>query len=572
MAESRAFADLMSALILLRQGLEDVSFPLSTDGADEARTVRRVLIDQLDDYVLPRLLQIDAPLLAVVGGSTGAGKSTLVNSLVGRSVSPTGVLRPTTRSPLLVHHPDDAYWFEADRILPDLPRSGDEAASDGAGLRLVASDGVPQGVALLDAPDVDSVDRANRDLAAALLAAADLWLFVTSAARYADQVPWQALADAARRSTAVAVVLDRVAPEHATEVRGHLARMLIARGLKDSPLFGVPEMALTDGLLPPDAVESLRGWLLDLAANPAFRGSVVERSLLGTLRTLVYSAHQIADAAQTQVAEVEALRVEAGAVYDEAANRAARELGIGVLLRGSVLTRWEELVASGEPARWAQGRSAGLKDRVSAAVLNRTPPSAGLEAAVHDSVSAFVVESTATATELVAARWHERAPGRFLDEVDVVRSASAARERRSRATEQATQWQAGARAIVRTALAATTTNVDRVRGIAAVLQVAALGGAGGKPTAMVASPATPVGSPTAEQARHLLGRALDANPSSMIDRLVDDLHARTRAVLAGDRDGRLDAVTALGAEPHHVEDLRKAASAVDHLRPANSQT
>ncbi|MBA2640479.1 MAG: dynamin family protein, partial [Nocardioidaceae bacterium] len=156
----------MSALILLRQGLEDVSFPLSTDGADEARTVRRVLIDQLDDYVLPRLLQIDAPLLAVVGGSTGAGKSTLVNSLVGRSVSPTGVLRPTTRSPLLVHHPDDAYWFEADRILPDLPRSGDEAASDGAGLRLVASDGVPQGVALLDAPDVDSVDRANRHLAA----------------------------------------------------------------------------------------------------------------------------------------------------------------------------------------------------------------------------------------------------------------------------------------------------------------------------------------------------------------------------------------------------------------------
>ena len=50
---------------------------------------------------------MDAPLLMVVGGSTGAGKSTLVNSLVGADVSPAGVLRPTTRAPVLVCHPAD---------------------------------------------------------------------------------------------------------------------------------------------------------------------------------------------------------------------------------------------------------------------------------------------------------------------------------------------------------------------------------------------------------------------------------------------------------------------------------
>jgi hypothetical protein len=59
----------------------------------------------------PRLASLDAPLLAVVGGSTGSGKSTLVNSLVGSVVSAPGVLRPTTRSPVLVHHPDDERWF-----------------------------------------------------------------------------------------------------------------------------------------------------------------------------------------------------------------------------------------------------------------------------------------------------------------------------------------------------------------------------------------------------------------------------------------------------------------------------
>ena len=63
-------------------------------------------------------------------------------------------------------------------------------------------------------------------LAAQLLAAADLWLFVTSAARYADQVPWDFLKEAAERSTAVAVVLDRTTPSAVREVSSHLARML----------------------------------------------------------------------------------------------------------------------------------------------------------------------------------------------------------------------------------------------------------------------------------------------------------------------------------------------------------
>ncbi len=93
---------------------------------------------QLDDYVLPRLAEVDAPLLAVVGGSTGAGKSTLVNSLLGREVSPPGVIRPTTRAPVLVHHSSDAHWFTGTRILPGLARSSGTSASDARSLRLVA--------------------------------------------------------------------------------------------------------------------------------------------------------------------------------------------------------------------------------------------------------------------------------------------------------------------------------------------------------------------------------------------------------------------------------------------------
>ena len=63
------------------------------------------------------------------------------------------------------------------------------------------------GLALIDAPDVDSVVAANRDLATQLLAAADLWIFVTTAARYADAVPWELLRGASERGTAVAVIV-----------------------------------------------------------------------------------------------------------------------------------------------------------------------------------------------------------------------------------------------------------------------------------------------------------------------------------------------------------------------------
>ena len=136
-----------------------------------------------------------------------------------------GVLRPTTRSPVLVHNPDDAQWFGQDRLLPDLERVATSTNDPGA-LQLVPADTMPAGLAVLDAPDVDSVEEQNRTLAAQLLAAADLWLFVTSAARYADQVPWDYLRQAAERSASVAIVLDRTPDDAIGTVSTHLARML----------------------------------------------------------------------------------------------------------------------------------------------------------------------------------------------------------------------------------------------------------------------------------------------------------------------------------------------------------
>ena len=238
------------SLAALRDELRGLELRLATPGAEAGRRARDEVAGQIDDYLLPRLARMDAPLLMVVGGSTGAGKSTLVNSLVGAEVSTAGVLRPTTRAPVLACHPADVQWFEDDRILPGLSRTTGGAAGP-HGLRLGPTDRLPSGLALLDAPDIDSVVEANRALAGQLLAAADAWLFVTTAARYADAVPWDLLHAARDRGTALSVVLDRVPEEAAADVRPHLESMLAEHGLRDTPLLVVPETRLEAGRLPP---------------------------------------------------------------------------------------------------------------------------------------------------------------------------------------------------------------------------------------------------------------------------------------------------------------------------------
>ena len=352
-------AEMVTALVRLREALAGVALPLDVPGAEEHRKLRGEMVDQLEDYVLPRLIQIEAPLLTVVGGSTGAGKSTLVNSLVGRRVTEPGVLRPTTRSPVLVHNPADVDWFDKERILP---ASRARPAPPLTPVRCSWSPRTtsPKGLAILDAPDIDSVEERNRVLAAELLAAADLWLFVTSAARYADQVPWEFLKAAADRSTAVAIVLDRTPPDAVAEVSGHLARMLTARGLRDSPLFAVTEGVVDDdGLLAPEHVQEIRSWLGSLAADSTARAAVVKQTLDGAVRSLSRRTHDIADAAGVQLTMATRLREDVDQAYDEAIEKIDDASADGSLLRGEVLARWQEFVGTGELLRPGdQGRLA----------------------------------------------------------------------------------------------------------------------------------------------------------------------------------------------------------------------
>ena len=213
-----------SAILALRKPIVAAQLPLEAPGVEEARAERRKLLGQIDDYLLPRLRESGSPVLVALVGSTGAGKSTLVNSIVGVQVSMTGIRRPTTNSPVLACHPDDVNWFAENVFLPTVPRVRQEGLArsgrDGL-LVLAANEGMPRGVALLDTPDIDSVVAEHRDFAHQFLDASDLWLFMTSASRYADAAVWDLLQHARDRGAALGIVLSRVNEASAAELVDH---------------------------------------------------------------------------------------------------------------------------------------------------------------------------------------------------------------------------------------------------------------------------------------------------------------------------------------------------------------
>ncbi|MFF0432073.1 dynamin family protein [Streptomyces sp. NPDC004327] len=344
---------LIDALSALRDRVAAVRLPLPLPGAPRARQTRAELLAQLDDYLVPRLKDPDAPLLAVVGGSTGAGKSTLVNSLVGRRVSEAGVLRPTTRTPVLVCHPEDHHWFAGMRVLPQLTRvwlpaqdddhPPEEPPEDNA-LRVETAATLPRGLALLDAPDIDSLVVENRLLAGELICAADIWVMVTTASRYADAVPWHLLRTAKEYDATLVTVLDRVPHQVIGEVSRQYEALLDKAGFGDLPRFTIPELPEStgggSGLLPDNAVAPLRGWLAHCAQDPAARQQAVGRTAAGVIDSLDTRMPELAGAVAAQYAAAVRLGGAVEAAYGDQGRRVREQVRRGAVLAGDARTRW----------------------------------------------------------------------------------------------------------------------------------------------------------------------------------------------------------------------------------------
>ncbi|MFD8072012.1 dynamin family protein [Streptomyces sp. NPDC059718] len=503
--------ELLDALSALRDRVADARFPLPLPGAERARRTRQELLAQLDDYLVPRLKAPEAPLLAVVGGSTGAGKSTLVNSLIGRRVSDAGVLRPTTRTPVLVCHPQDRAWFADPRVLPGLarawaPRPRTAADADGEErpdgndeereaeetrlwLRLETDDTLPRGLALLDAPDIDSLVSRNRELAAELLCAADIWILVTTASRYADAVPWHLLRTAKEYDVTLATVLDRVPHQIAEDVSQHYAALLTRAGLGDVPRFTVPELpesAGAGGLLPHTAVAALGSWLAHCAEDPAARHQAAQRTVSGVLGSLGNRLPELAGASAAQHAAAVRLTRHVDKAYDEAESRVQEAVGAGALLTGDALASWR-----------------GYPDCGPAALL----------CALAESLAVQLRTEVATADERTLDAWRgDRAGAVLTEDADPEAAADDAAERIEDAVDT---WGFTVNRLAHQSVRGSAEGVDPQHA-AALIAVAVLGGrkgtvAGERLASLVgAQAALRAGDRAREELDRLVGDVLDA--------------------------------------------------------------
>jgi hypothetical protein len=408
---------LENALLGLRHPVVTVPLLLEAPGVAEARAERRKLLSQIDDYLLPRLRQSGAPILVALVGSTGAGKSTLMNSLVGKQVSLTGIRRPTTNSPVLACHPGDAHWFAENVFLPTLPRVRQQGLAmpgrDGL-LVLAASEGMPQGVALLDTPDIDSVVQAHRDFAHQFLDASDLWLFMTSARRYADAAVWELLQDARDRGASLAVVLSRVPPSAAPQLRAHFDAMLEANGVTGFQRFLIAETMVTNAMLPQEIARPLREWLAETAAGDDRRVAVLTQTMSGMLDTFRTRIPALASHASTQLTLRQELRETVRAAYAGGLAELAAAASDGSLVSGEVLTRWQDFAGTGDLMRTLQVRR-GRAGVGQSKKKRRLPVRAGaLRAALRSSLESALAAIADRAAEDAVRRWQQHPAGAAL--------------------------------------------------------------------------------------------------------------------------------------------------------------
>lgn len=411
-------------------------------GTATARTILAAMARQLDDYILPRSASVDNPLTIVVGGSTGAGKSTLVNTLLGEPLTQSGAIRPTTRHPVLLHRAEDEAALSPERFLPTLPRtrtSGMNAGSQALpgldpkiarALIPITTSALPQGIALIDAPDIDSVSEENRTLAKELLSAADLWLFVTTANRYADAVPWELLHEAAARSIAIAVVLNRVPEGDEEAIENDLRRMLDEAGIHAVLIHTVTEQPRDEsGMLAPVSLAPLTLWIRELGADAPARAAIARQTLAGAVETLAGNLQVLAAEQARQQAAHQSLATIAAEEYEDALTTIDGALSDGSLLRGEVLSRWHDFVGTGDFFRSLDSTIGRLRDRVGSALRGQPAAAQKVEDALESGIHAVVLDAAARASENTRTRWRASRAGRsLLARLDAPQMASAALE------------------------------------------------------------------------------------------------------------------------------------------------
>jgi GTPase SAR1 family protein len=547
--------DLRAALGDLAAVLERVRFDLPTHDQAAGRELTRQATWSIREYLLPRLGDLDAPTVAVLVGSTGAGKSTLLNSLAQRAVAAPGAVRPTTRVPTVWTHATNERRYAGD-LMPSF--RGDDHP-----LRIETHDDPTfTDLTVVDTPDVDSVVAEHRVLAEEVLAVADLCVFVTTAQRYADAVPWEILRGVRDRSLPLVVVLNRVPEGRGDEIAADLGERLGDEGLR--PTLGIVRIAEQealgeDGRLPARAVAPLLDRLL-LLSSPQRRRELLAEAVTGSLGHTLEVVGALDSAAADEQREAERLVGVAADAYAGQLRELTDAIEDGRIIRTEVLQRWQEFVGTGELVRVLSagvGRVRGWLQRVlgttdTAARTVRTEAGSQLAAAVHRRAD--------RAASTVAAAWDGSPAGQALLAPELWR---ADEETGDRAAAAVDDW-LGELAVLIEAEGGGPRRVAQVASVgvnvvAVVLMLAVFSQTGGLTGAEVGITA---GAAALQQRilEHLFGTAA---ARGLIEQASERLREAVGEVLAADRRRFDDRVTTLVTDDAVLADLAAAVRRVE---------
>ncbi|MDH3189030.1 MAG: 50S ribosome-binding GTPase [Acidimicrobiia bacterium] len=231
--------------------LLDLIEPIPGGDSGEIGAARDGLARTIRNNLLYHVESSRRPLRVVFAGPTGSGKSTLLNSLVGKSICRSGSIRPTTATPLLLTAPVFADLF-SDQDVDYEVVTGEAPILDE--------------LCLIDTPDIDSTNRDNHRLAARVVESADIVVYVTSALRYADLVPWELLRKLERRGIHVIHVVNRLSPAAPGAVTD-FRRMLRREGMSGVVLRIEEHRVGSEERLQPASVRNLRRALLEAAGS-----------------------------------------------------------------------------------------------------------------------------------------------------------------------------------------------------------------------------------------------------------------------------------------------------------------
>ena len=508
----------------LQANLDAATLPLEVPGVHTARDERDRLVTQVRHHLLPRLRQVAAPVIVVVGGSTGAGKSTIVNSVVEKEITTAGVLRPTTREPILVVHPKDADLLEGHPVAEIARVSPEEV--------------VPRGMALLDAPDLDSVHAANRGLADELVELADLWVFVTTGSRYGDAVPWARLHAARERGVSLAVILNRVDPDALATVRRDLFERLESQGFGSVPFFVIADVGPHEGVLPTQRIREFTQWLTVLGAKSQSR-SIIARTVRGAWPALREDVQRIAAAVEDQRRHHLSLRNQVRAATTASAEQVQTDLEGGGAAVGAPTTAWLAGASSGGILAPLVAPAANMVEswRYRRAATARRAAVASLREVSMNAARTLIAEACERAERSIRSGAAQSTSGAQVTALVSAEEAAAART--ERLDVLFTEWDE-----VVAELCATLTFGSDNAGLddaakAALVEVAATG---------------------LDGAERAVARLLSDRGSAVVRRLRHDLSTWARVATEGEADVFLAALTTLGVDDGAARSLRLRAS------------